>query len=160
MELQIQWTVIDNKMKLLIIFLIIITSLTSEYKAETWVITSKNSKLAELTEAQCKLLWLGDLDMIAGSRIFVVDQFTAVKVRERFYQNVAGMSKQQLQIYWAKKIFANGSFPPESKPNDEEVIKWVQQEKNRIGYINSESFTSEVKILYMVKDKQDTNDNN
>ena len=126
-------------------------TITSVCKAEVWVVTSVESDLSHLSMEQCKRLWLGELEAIDGKRVFVVDQFTTAQERTEFYTLVADMNQNKLRSYWAKKIFSSGLFPPDSKPDDATVIEWIKQENNRIGYINSDSYRPDLKVLYVIK---------
>ena len=143
--------------KLLAIF-ILLSTIFSSCIAEVWVVTSVKSDLSSLSKQQCKRLWLDDLEVIDGVRTIIVDQSTNSKVRTEFYKSVANLNQKELRSFRAKKIFSSGEFPPQSERDDVAVIEWILQKENRIGYIDSNAYRPNLKLLYIVKSKKTEND--
>jgi len=54
-----------------------------------------------------------------------------------------------MRAYWAKRVFTGKGMPPKILPNEEEVIRWVNDSKKvRIGYIGEVPETAHVKVLF------------
>lgn len=121
-------------------------------RAEIWIVTQKGSEIKSLNENQSRRLWLGESRAVNGTRVTVVDQFTQTSIRSQFYQKIADMQQADLRKHRAELIFSKGIFPPDSKENDQQVIVWIMQEKNRLGYIDAKHGTPELEVLLKIAD--------
>lgn len=127
-------------------------------KADIWIVTSRESQLPELTTAQYKKIWLGDLEAVNGNRIIVVDHYSSSDIRKNFYQLITSMSQDQVRMHWAKKLFSRGKFPPDTMPDDQSMIEWLQGGKNRMAYIRPRANQSQINILYIVRENGSHNE--
>lgn len=53
----------------------------------------------------------------------------------------------QFSEYWKKRIFTGKGLAPQSKANDEDIIKFVRETNGAIGYVSSDAGLENVKII-------------
>lgn len=114
------------------------------------VIVHAKSPLNRLSSSTIKRIYLNKVKKIPNTKIipFPIDQSENSSVRREFNRRLIGMSASQLRSYWAKRIFTGKGGPPKAVSNDREVIALVKSNYNVIGYIDSASITSGVKVVY------------
>lgn len=85
-----------------------------------------------------------------GSKIIVIDQTSSADTKEKFYNFIA-KDPSSIRKEWLKKQLTGEAKAPETAANDEEVIAKVLSTPGSIGYINSSSVKSGVKVLAEIK---------
>lgn len=55
-----------------------------------------------------------------------------------------------MKAYWAKFQYIGKGFPPRTVESDSDVIQWLLDNKNGIGYINRNSVTDDLKVLMII----------
>ena len=73
------------------------------------------------------------------------------KAAEEFYQDIIGKTPGQYLIYRKKLLFNGMAIPPKSLQDDEEVIRYIAQHPNGIGFISPASLDWRVKALTIVQ---------
>jgi len=68
-------------------------------------------------------------------------------VRERFSQEVLERTMSAVKAYWQKEIFSGRSVPPVEKASDDEVLKFVAEHVEAIGYVSSSADISAYKTV-------------
>jgi len=86
-----------------------------------------------------------------GMKAEPLDQSNDDATRNSFYKNVVNKNPSQLSSYWSKMIFTGRATPPIMVGNDENVINFVLNNINAIGYIDTRSVDKRVKVLLTVK---------
>lgn len=117
--------------------------------ADILVIGNSQIGVSSLSEQMVGDLYLGKaVQLSSGRRIQVVDLPNGHPAREEFYTRVLGRDPAQIRAYWAKRIFTGKGTPPETRPDERAVIKWVSEAPGRIGYVRPEAlYDSDVKVL-------------
>jgi ABC-type phosphate transport system substrate-binding protein len=99
-------------------------------------------------ENTVKNLYLGKtVQLDNGVRVEVVDLPNGSPVREEFYQKVIGKDTTQIRAYWAKRIFTGKGSPPETRLDEQAVVRWVKEAPGRIGYVSAEAVDGTVRVL-------------
>jgi hypothetical protein len=65
-----------------------------------------------------------------------------------FYKKVVGKDEGQLNGYWSQMIFTGKKRPPKLVVDDNMVKKFVTLYPGSVGYIDSASVDSSVKVIY------------
>lgn len=86
-----------------------------------------------------------------GTRLIPVERPKDEPVKEVFHSEVTGKTLGQLNAYWSRLIFTGKNAPPNEIDDDEEVIELIKGNENLIGYIDSESVTTDVKVVLTIK---------
>lgn len=120
--------------------------------ADVVVITHSSAAIGSIDAGTLKSIYLGKLKSWPdGSALMVADQDAGSKVRKTFIVEVVGKKEKKYDAYWAKKAFSGKGVQHRSLANDEAVKLWVVKHKGSIGYIDSSSVDSTVKVLFTVK---------
>ena len=84
-----------------------------------------------------------------GSAIKPVDLGSASKVRETFSKQIHKRKISSIKAYWQKQIFTGKGVPPPEKNSDKEVLNYLAENRDTIGYISVKTKidTNVVKII-------------
>lgn len=66
--------------------------------------------------------------------------------RDIFNEQYLGKNQSQLNSYWARLEFSGKALPPEEKAADE-LVAWISQNKEGIGYVDASKTNGSVKII-------------
>ncbi len=120
-------------------------------KAEIVVITNKATKLPGITLIALGRFYLGQNKAFGnGQMVEVADQAMGTAISKEFYKKVLDMSEGELSRYWAKRRFTRKFKPPEIISGDAAMKQWVAATPNSLGYIDSKSLDSSVKLLLII----------
>ncbi|MBI3805818.1 MAG: phosphate ABC transporter substrate-binding protein [Nitrospirae bacterium] len=86
-----------------------------------------------------------------GHKVLPVDQVESSSVRKAFSEQVHGKDVHQIVSYWQKQIFSGREVPPVEKDSDREVLAYVRDNTDAIGYVSDGAAVGEgikvVKVL-------------
>ena len=117
--------------------------------AETSVIVSANNPNAAIDQNLISKIFLGKTKKFPdGSQALPVDQDEGSSVRDEFNKTVLGKSDSQLKSYWSRLIFTGKGTPPSQSGNDAAVKGLIANNPNLIGYIDSATVDSSVKVVH------------
>ncbi len=121
--------------------------------ADLYVIAHASHPQASLTQKEVLDLFMGRQRAFPdGSFAFVFDLPRDNPVRERFYQQVAGMSLAQVNSYWARLMFSGQAMPPQPLPDERTVVEVVKRNPNALGYLGSPTADKGVRVLLVVRE--------
>lgn len=121
---------------------------SSTGSSELIVITVHESPLQSVSTDALKKRWMGETKLINQFRVDVVDLNEKNTIRSDFYHKILGVSNRQLKAYWAKQVFRGNGFPPRMLSNDDEVMEWISEKTNRLGYIDAQMLKPGFKVLF------------
>src|SRR5215217_1220273 len=70
-----------------------------------------------------------------GAPVAVVDLNDKFSVRAAFSREVLGRSASAIRSYWQQQVFGGRAVPPTQRANDAEVVAYVRENPNAIGYV-------------------------
>jgi len=82
-----------------------------------------------------------------GGLVEPVDQRESTPVREIFTRNVHRKSAAAVRAFWQLRIFSGRDIPPPEKTSDAEVIAYVRNNPNAIGYVSAAVSMAGVKVV-------------
>lgn len=119
--------------------------------AEVRVVANADVPDTALTRAQVSNLFLGKSKSLpSGTKVVPVDQDTEEPSTTEFYSKVVKKNPNQLKSYWSGLIFTGKGVPPETVLDDDEVIDYVSENPNGIGYVSGDADVSGVKVLLTI----------
>lgn len=71
-----------------------------------------------------------------GHKVLPVDQAESSPVRKSFSEEIHGKAVHSVISYWRKQIFSGREVPPVEKNSDREVIAYVRENEDAIGYVS------------------------
>lgn len=116
------------------------------------VIVAASAKVEALKPDQVSQVYLGRLTTLPdGTRLVPVDLAEGSDVRGTFLDQVLGKTDQQYRGYWTRQVFTGKGQPPRVVETEAEVVRLVATGGGFVGYVDSRSVTSQVKVLYRVE---------
>jgi hypothetical protein len=101
-----------------------------------------------LSDQVVRDLYLGKtVQLSTGTRVEIIDLPVGHPVRNNFYIFVIGRDPGQMRAYWAKRIFTGKGTPPDTRPDERSVIRWVAAGPGRIAYVSADMVDDSVKVL-------------
>ena len=126
------------------IVLLALSLIALNVQAVTMVVHPSNANA--LNKKAFKKIFLGKSKKFPdGSKVTPID-LTGGDARAQFLESVVGKSESQLKAYWSKLIFTGKGQAPQSVDSDAEVIAFVSQNPNAIGYISDDAVNDSVKV--------------
>ena len=119
-------------------------------RAEVLVIVNEGSSLITVKYKELKRLYLGKSNRI-GKQVFVranLPDKSAVKLE--FDRLVLNKNSDEIQKYWAKRVFSGKGDPGEAFLTDDAVIQWVGKSTGRIGYVSDNAQLKNIKVVATV----------
>ncbi len=151
----IQFKIITNsivyKIFIAVTLMYFFSQLIDNVQADIIIVANPGFKADTISINKLKKLWLGKTKKISSiGRVHIIDQAEYNDSTRLFYQKIIKKKPKQVKAYWAKLQFIGKGFPPRILQNDNAVIKWLLKTKNGIGYIDSKTKTSNLKILMTI----------
>ncbi len=123
----------------------------AEAQADVAVIVNPANKVSKMSANDIKRIYLGKAKTFPQGSSAVAVDLKDSSAKNLFYKKVVKKSPTQLKAYWSKLIFTGKGTPPTVKNRDEDVIKWVAENREAIAYVDASSVNSSVKVIYTVK---------
>ena len=115
-----------------------------QVKAEIVVVTSKNSPINTITQAEAKNIFLKKVDNIGGNKLNPIDLPQESSTRTDFYERVTNKSLDQVLSYWARQIFTGKGSPPEVANSIEQLSFRLSRDPSLIGYALKDEVTDDI----------------
>ena len=113
--------------------------------ADLVIIVSIKSSVTSLTAEQTSRIFLGKDDKFPNDQTaFPLDQPEGTEIRDEFYSKVAHKNPSQISSYWAKLIFTGEGRLPKVAADDNDVINFILNDPNAIGYVDDKSITKKL----------------
>lgn len=123
-------------------------------RADLYVVAHASNPQASLTQKEVVELFMGRHRAFAdGGFAFVLDLPRDNPVRDRFYQNIAGMSPSQVNSYWARLMFSGQATPPQPLPDERAVVEVVKRNPNALGYLGSPPADKGVRVVLVARER-------
>ncbi len=118
------------------------------------IIVNATNSVSEMTKAQISNLFLKKVTKWGnGKTVLPVNLGQSSVIRKQFSKEVIGKATPVLEAYWQQQVFSGREVPPLEKLSAAEVIKYIQDNPDAIGYISKATKLgkSKVKILRIKK---------
>lgn len=80
-----------------------------------------------------------------------VDQRRAPELRERFSEQILGMSVDVVESHWQAQVFSGRNTPPRAFASDSEVLDYVRRTPGAVGYVSGATAISGVTVIRVVE---------
>jgi ABC-type phosphate transport system substrate-binding protein len=120
--------------------------------ADLVVIVSARSQVSALRPDQVAAIFLGQTPRFPdGLEAVPLDQPLGSKLRDEFYERVAGKTPALLKAHWSKMVFTGRGQPPGEAPDNAAVRRRVAENPELIGYIERGALDASVRPVLMVR---------
>ena len=114
---------------------------------EVKLIANEQLGTSSISAQEAADVFLGKTSNISGTKVTPIDQSAGEAPRDEFYQKVANKNAAQLKSYWSGLIFTGKGVPPKSVLDDEEMVEYVSENPDAIGYVSGDANLAGVKVL-------------
>ena len=112
------------------------------------VIVNSSNTVASMTKTEVSKIFLKKvISWNNGKKVNPVDLSSDSSIREAFSEEIHGKKVKAIRAYWGKMIFSGRAVPPPEKASDADVIAYVQENLDAVGYVSASAPTSDVKVL-------------
>lgn len=118
--------------------------------AEVAIIVNADSEIANASTSEVAQLFLGKRNRIDGQAVRAVDQSEGQATRDEFYNKVVGKTASQLNAYWSRLIFTGKGTPPDQVDDDAEVVEYVAEDVDLVGYVSPSAVDETVKVILVI----------
>lgn len=132
------------------LFLLFLCSINL-YANSLFVIVSKNSSINNITNKELSKIFLAKTKRLPNDERALIVEGTNKELQLKFYKEITNKNEKQLKKYWAKMIFTGRGQPPKKMDSIEELIEFVNTNKNAISYIPSSFVNDDVKVILEIK---------
>ena len=114
-------------------------------------IVSNRIPVAAMRPDQVAAIFLGQCARFPDGRAAVaLDQPAGSRLRDQFYDRVAGKSPALLRAYWSKMVFTGRGQPPREARDSVAVRNAVAGNPSLIGYIDASALDASVRpVLWL-----------
>ncbi len=134
--------------RLLFVLLLLLWTPMAAAEFDLCVIGNPGLSVSALSEQTVRDLYLGkSVQFNNGTRVEIIDLPAGHPLRNNFYINVIGRDPGQMRAYWAKRVFTGKGSPPETRPDERSVVRWVAAGPGRIAYVSADMVDDTVKVL-------------
>ncbi len=103
---------------------------------------------ASMDPAEIAKLYLGRSKSFSdGTAAIPLAQTESSAATPIFNEKILNKTGSQMKAYWSKLVFTGKGTPPKELLTDTEIIDLVSQNPNMIGYVETSSVTSAVKVV-------------
>ena len=133
-------------------FLIALLSglLCSQSFADIAVIVNRSNPVDIAGMEEIGAIFLKQNRQMGGEVVAPYELTESSDIHNIFHKNTTKKNLQQLNSYWAKKLFRGKGVRPVSLRNDRMMIKIIASHPNAIGYIDADSVDDRVKVIALI----------
>lgn len=136
----------------LIMHLLMIGAASAQETASFKIIVNPTNGISSLTKEQISDLFLKKMTQWEnGRKALPVDQVTSSSIREKFSKEIHDKSVTAINSYWRQKIFSGRDVPPPEKSSDADVLAYIAENADAVGYVSANAPIDKVKVLKITK---------
>lgn len=114
------------------------------------VIGNRSVPVASLTPKDVKNIYLGKMKVWDNGMKIVFVTLGSGDTTNRFLKQYVKKNPSMFNKYWKKKVFTGGGKPPRSFSREKDLLEYVSKTKGAIGYVSSQAYKDNVKILSVI----------
>jgi len=104
------------------------------YAGEIAVIVNESGPLTQISEADIREIYLGNIRFIKGVAVTPL-HYREGSIKDTFLSSIIDMNSREYRVYWTKKIFQEGGSIPVSQNSFGMIILTVKKDMAVIGYV-------------------------
>lgn len=136
----------------LIMRLLMIGAASAQETASFKIIVNPTNNISSMTKEQVSEIFLKKVTQWEnGRKALPVDQVTSSPIREKFSKEIHEKSVTAINSYWRQKIFSGRDVPPPEKLSDADVLAYIAENADAVGYVSANAPIDKVKVLKITK---------
>jgi len=131
------------------VFVLCATSVVAQQDVSYRVVVHVSNPTSRLTREQASQIFLRKVTLWDNRKpVLPVDQPAGSPVRRAFTKQVHRRTIASVQTYWQQQTFAGRGVAPPERASDAEVLNYIRQFPNGIGYVNADAnLGSDIKVI-------------
>jgi ABC-type phosphate transport system substrate-binding protein len=131
------------------VFLLSATPVVAQQDVSYRVVVHVTNPASRLTREQASQIFLRKVTLWDNQKpVLPVDLPAGSAVRRAFTKQVHRRTIASVQTYWQQQTFAGRGVAPPERASDTEVLTYIRQFPNAIGYVNADAnLGSDIKVL-------------
>jgi hypothetical protein len=133
--------------------LLLVLSLSSNVSAygqsSIAVVVNEKSEITSLSREELAALYLGNLSSKVGMRELKPVDMEESEIRDKFYQNLLGRSRNQMHAYWSRLVFTNRARPPKEY-REEIIVDTLLTNTSAIAYLPQSQVKPGMRVLLVI----------
>ena len=121
--------------------------LCSAVSAEMLIIVNKAVPVSQISPSEISKIFLGQNQTWDDGTKISVGVLQDGAVHDDFLEQIVQKSSAQFDNYWKRMIFKGSCLPPSKFASEAELLKFVASTSGAIGYIDSATPHSNVKVV-------------
>lgn len=136
-----------------ILTMLLVFCFATEALAGIYFFTHPDNKTSQLDKQTIKKIYLGkSRNFPNGEPATPVDLPENTDTFRTVLTEIIGKSERKWKAYWSVKIFTGRGTPPKKMATDAEMLQYVKNSPNAIGYIKSQQAPSGVNVVFTISD--------
>lgn len=111
------------------------------------VIVNSASPLGDISSADLKRVYTGKIVDIGGTQVTIANLSLDNPAAESFLMEITGKSSSDYKSHWMALQIRGGSTAPLVKKTPEEMVAFVKESVNNIGYVPKDAPVEGVKVV-------------
>ncbi|PAJ72441.1 phosphate ABC transporter substrate-binding protein [Pseudoalteromonas sp. NBT06-2] len=141
------FTQFKNKQRIIVTTVLVGILSTYSVSAKIAVIVNLDNN-SVLDKTSIERIFMGKMKKFPNGQVALpMNASKNMNSRDEFNKFVIGRSSSQVNAYWSKLIFTGKGSMPTELASDAEIISTILSNQGAIGYIDSASITSDVKVI-------------
>lgn len=121
--------------------------LSSHVSADVIVISNSSVSDSSISAADLEKIFLGKKrSLSSGTKVKAV-VLKSGAAHEQFLSTYVNKSAGQYSAYWKRKIVEGTGIPPKSFASESDLIAYIKNNANTIGYLSSEADTLGLNVI-------------
>jgi ABC-type phosphate transport system substrate-binding protein len=107
-------------------------------RADVVVVVNINSSITSLSHDEAVNIFMGRYRRAPdGSNIHPLDLEADSPIRSAFYRRLIDKSREEVNAYWVRLVFAGRTLPPAQTTGQDEMLKKLASDQQAVGYLDS-----------------------
>ena len=137
-----------------VLFALLITTFCQSVIGDIYVLANRNNPLSQVRLDDIRDFYLGRRLVINDREYALVyDRGEESRIREKFFNRIAGMPIRQVDAYWARLVFSGRMLPLSKVESNKELLERIGSQKNAIGYTDVKPQHPEIKVVLVISDE-------
>jgi len=131
------------------VFVLCAAPLAAQQEVSYRVVVHVTNPVARLTREQTSQIFLRKVVLWDNrTPVLPVDQPADSPVRRAFTKQVHRRTIASVQTFWQQQTFAGRGVAPPERPSDVDVLNYIRQFHNGIGYVNADTdLGNDIKVV-------------
>ena len=138
---------IHLKTSIRVLALLLCIFMAPVFSRELVLVASSQSSIESVDKQTLIDLYLGRQ---LTQRLRVGDIISA-PYRALFYERLTGRDIRQVESLWAQRLFTAEGVPPEMFRKSESAMEWIQEEPDRVLYLDIKELTDDLKVIHELR---------